>query len=416
MRPALHFTATSGWINDPHGVTYRDGQYHAFYQYVPGQTVWGPNCHWGHAAGPDLLSLRELPVAIVPGDGDDGIWTGCVVTDDEDNTRAFYTSTTTPDFGIGRIRVATPVDDDWLAWSKDEFVVEAPADLDLIAYRDPFVRREETGWRMFVGGALRDGTAVALSYISDDLQHWTYSGIALQRSTAETEPVWMGALWECPQILSIDGRAIMVSSIWDNDVLHYAGYAVGSYNDGRFVADNWGRLTFGDSYYAPSLFSDSEGRPCLLFWMRGIADEQAEWASAHSIPYLLSLDDDRLVASVHPDVEKHRGGRAESVRVEGTAADVVWSDGEGGELTIASTEAVVSILWKPGEATVVERTAHALNTTCSVPVSGAVRVVIDGPILELSSAGGLLGLPTDLGGTSLQIAADRGDVELFALS
>jgi beta-fructofuranosidase len=55
MRPQFHFTARTGWINDPHGVTARDGRYDVFYQYVPGQTEWGPNCHWGHARGDDLF-------------------------------------------------------------------------------------------------------------------------------------------------------------------------------------------------------------------------------------------------------------------------------------------------------------------------------------------------------------------------
>ena len=64
MRPTLHFTARSGWINDPHGITYRDGRYHVFFQYVPDRTSWAPNCHWGHATGPDLLSLTEHSVAM----------------------------------------------------------------------------------------------------------------------------------------------------------------------------------------------------------------------------------------------------------------------------------------------------------------------------------------------------------------
>ena len=80
MRPVLHFTANSGWINDPHGITFRNGQYDVFFQYVPGQTVWAPNCHWGHAVGPDLMSLQERGVAIAPGEGDGGIWTGSLVT------------------------------------------------------------------------------------------------------------------------------------------------------------------------------------------------------------------------------------------------------------------------------------------------------------------------------------------------
>jgi hypothetical protein len=55
MRPRFHFTAPRGWINDPHGITYRDGQYHLFYQHVPEGLEWAPNCCWGQ----DLLHLRR---------------------------------------------------------------------------------------------------------------------------------------------------------------------------------------------------------------------------------------------------------------------------------------------------------------------------------------------------------------------
>ena len=284
MRPEFHFTAASGWINDPHGITYRDGEYHAFFQHVPDRTDWAPNCHWGHALGADLLSLRELPVAIAPGDGDGGIWTGSLVTGGDGETRIFYTSTSEPDIGIGRIRVATPVDDDWISWTKGPVVVDAPADLNLIAYRDPFLREDADGWRMFVGAGDAEGTAMALTYRSTDLDGWEYEGVALARSTTETRDVWMGALWECPQLIDVDGHAVMVSSVWDDDVLHYAGYAIGTYADGTFTATRWGRLTYGDSYYAPSFYRDSAGRPCLSFWMRGVADIADGWAGAHVSP------------------------------------------------------------------------------------------------------------------------------------
>lgn len=396
MRPALHFTAKTGWINDPHGITFRDGRYEAFFQYVPDSTVWAPNCHWGHASGPDLLSLTELSVAIAPGDGDDGIWTGSLVTDGAD-TRIFYTSTVQPDIGIGRIRVATPDDADWLTWSKGEFVVGAPDDLDIIAYRDPFLRREDDHWRMFVGAGLRDGTAMALTYTSPDLQEWTYDGVALQRSTTETGPVWMGALWECPQIFTVDGRAVMVSSVWDADVLHYAGYALGQYGEGRFAADSWGRLTYGDSYYAPSLFIDADGHPCLSFWMRDVADVEAGWASAHSVPYRLHVDGDRLIAAPHPDVSAHRSHPASGDQVDGLAADVEW-DGEGELMVSSASEPVVEI----------RRSADDLviqlgSATHVVPVVGSVRVILDGPVLEVASAGGLFGAGIAPRGTGLTI-------------
>ena len=126
MRPVLHFTAQAGWINDPHGITYRDGAYHVFYQYVPGQTVWGPNCHWGYASGPDLVTLTEHGVVIAPGEGDDGIWTGSLVTDEDSRPVVSSTSTSVPDLGIGRVRRATPDDDTWTTWTKGPIVAEAP--------------------------------------------------------------------------------------------------------------------------------------------------------------------------------------------------------------------------------------------------------------------------------------------------
>lgn len=407
MRPSLHFTARSGWINDPHGITFRDGRYEAFFQYVPDSVVWAPNCHWGHASGPDLLTLEELPVAIAPGEGDEGIWTGSLVTDGAD-TRIFYTSTAQPDIGIGRVRVATPDDDQWTTWTKGDFVVDAPEELDILAYRDPFLRREGDRWRMFVGAGLRDGTAMALTYTSPDLNSWNYDGIALERSTTETEPVWMGALWECPQIFTLEGRAVMVSSVWDADVLHYAGYALGRYADGRFTADTWGRLTYGDSYYAPSLFTDADGDPCLTFWMRGIADKEAGWASAHSIPYRLHVAEDRLIATPHPDVAAHRIGPAVGGRVDGLAADIEWH-GEG-EVTVTSGEATVVQLRRSGGEIVIA----IGSTTHTVPASGSVRVILDGPVLEVASELGLFGAAVTPHGSGLTVTSSA-PLSVYAL-
>jgi beta-fructofuranosidase len=79
-RPAFHFTPRAGWVNDPLGLTYHGGRYHLFYQFVPGQTVWSPQCRWGHAVSDDLLTWTELDVVLEPGDGDGGCWSGALVT------------------------------------------------------------------------------------------------------------------------------------------------------------------------------------------------------------------------------------------------------------------------------------------------------------------------------------------------
>lgn len=408
MRPAVHFTSSSGWINDPHGITARNGAYDVFFQYVPDSTVWAPHCHWGHASGPDLLSLQERPVALAPGEGDDGIWTGCIV-DDGGETRAFYTAVSTPEFGIGRVRVARPRDGSWETWTKGSVVVEAPEELDLIAYRDPFIRREGARWRMFVGAAGRDGTAMALTYVSNDLDAWAYDGVALERHTSESEPVWMGALWECPQVIEVGDDAVMLSSVWDADQLHYAGYATGSFEEGRFDARRWERLTWGPSLYAPSLFTDKDGELALSFWLRGISGDG--WAGAHSIPYRVHVQDGVLIARPHPDVAAHRTRLFADGRVPGLAADIEWTAGQGG-LRIRSGEATLVSLERTGTELEIATSAE----TARVPAAGHVRIIVDGPVLEVCSDAGIYAVALSPQGDELAVTGEDGTYAVHGLT
>ena len=53
-RPMFHYSARVGWLNDPNGLSWYGGKYHAFCQYHPYNSQWGP-MHWGHATSSDLL-------------------------------------------------------------------------------------------------------------------------------------------------------------------------------------------------------------------------------------------------------------------------------------------------------------------------------------------------------------------------
>ncbi|NQX12115.1 glycoside hydrolase family 32 protein [Microbacteriaceae bacterium VKM Ac-2855] len=399
-RPRIHFTPASGWTNDPHGITFRNGRYHLFHQYVPGSPVWAPNCHWGHAVGSDLLHWEHRPIAIAPGEGDGGIWTGSLVVAD-DGARIFYTSTIAEDFGLGRIRVARPLDASWDRWEKGGILIDPPTGLDVVVFRDPFVLREGEAWRMFVGAGTAAGEALAVTYTSSDLDTWEYDGVAAGRPSSEREPIWMGALWECPQIVQIDGRWVLISSVWDADVLYYAGYGIGDYADGRFTADDWGRLSFGGSYYAPSFFRDEQDRPCLMFWMRGVQDEDGAWTGALSVPHLLGVRDDRLVVLPHPAWAGASGDPARLDELGGDPLRIEWApENAGDRLELAPS---ATLVWDGAELAL----QRAGSPTWTAPHGGGpVHVVLDGPVLEAVTSAGVLGGPiqpvvrvTAVGGT-----------------
>lgn len=406
-RPAFHFTSPSGWINDPLGLTFHGGTYHLFYQHVPGSIDWAPQCRWGHATSDDLLIWTTGPVALEPGEGDGGCWSGSIVTGPDGDGTMFYTSVDDDAVSIGRARTARPAPGSgstWESWVKGPVVAELPAGEESVAFRDPMVFHDGTGWRMIIGSGRPDGTALVYSWTSDDLSTWRYDGVFAARHSSETDGVWTGLVWECPQVVRVGEKWALLVSVWEPVRPHYEAYALGDIVDGCFVADTpWRRLTHGPSYYAGAAFRDEDGVPGMIYWLRQVSDPDAGWAGAHSLPHRLVLVGDRLEIRLPPSLARRRGpGRLLAAVQEpvGGAVDVEWSS--GGSLSLDEGGRNVFRLERAGSTL----TATADIGQWSVPCSGPVRVVVDGPVVEIVGTFGALAFPAPRGACAALVSRD----------
>ena len=388
-RPLVHFTPPAGWMNDPHGIYWLDGVYHLYFQHVPHAVEWQTGISWGHATSTDLVHWRTGAPALVPGDGDEGIWSGSAVIDDDGRPVLFYTSAGGEDVELGKVRAArlSEAGDHWV---KGPVVVEA-VDTATRVFRDPTVFRDADHWTMVVGSGRSDGTACAEVFSSSDLETWTPLGMLASRDTRSQDP-WTGEAWECPQVISgaSVGSDLLVVSIWDDRKPHDVAAATGTYADGRFAARHWRLLSVGAGHFAASAFTDTEGRSCLIFWIRGITDP-GRWAGALSLPYVVTTDGDDVRLEPHPAVAAARlppdAGHVGARR----AIDVEWRPRQQDRLELVTPEGEVQASVNLDGSTVTVAVRDAPSVTVSHH-SECLRIIADAQVLEVVADGGLVGL------------------------
>lgn len=339
QRPRFHFTSPAGWLNDPNGVGRRDGEYHLFYQYNPHAPVHH-RIHWGHATSRDLVTWTDQPVALVPDPGDagpdsGGCWSGVLVDDDGAPTLV-YSGHRDGELEVGCLATGSP---DLRTWTKDPAnpVTMAPADLDLVGFRDHCVWREGGMWRQLMGAGIRGVGGTTLLFESPDLRHWEYLGPLLVGDSAggtiggpPGRNDWTGDMWECIDLfrLAPDGTStapgepgvtggtdVLAFSVWSDDVTLHTVCLTGTYEGATFRPDGLHRLDFGQSaFYAPQSFADDDGRRVMFGW---VAEERPEaasieagWSGAMSLPRLMTLDDDGAPAfAPAPEVAALRGAQ-----------------------------------------------------------------------------------------------------------
>lgn len=320
-RPRFHFVSPAGWLNDPNGVGQRDGTFHLFYQYNPNAPTHD-RIHWGHATSTDLVHWSDQPVALVPGpDGPDvdGCWSGVLV--DDDGTPTIIYSGRHGNRELPCVAVGSPDLRTWTKSADNPVISTTPGGVDVVAFRDHCVWREQGRWRQLVGSGVRGQGGTAFLYESTDLRTWTYVGPLLVGRADDTpvdDPHWTGTMWECVDLFRITrpdgpppatsgpggdgpGTDVLVFSAWHEEVTHHPLYWTGTYRDDVLVPARLGRLDYGGRYfYAPQSFQDESGRRIMFGWIQEGRTEaatiQAGWSGVMSLPRVLTLAQDGTLA------------------------------------------------------------------------------------------------------------------------
>jgi levanase/fructan beta-fructosidase len=411
FRPAYHHTPVYGWMNDPNGMFYKDGEWHLFYQYNPYGSLW-ENMTWGHSVSKDLIHWEALPNAIEP-DAIGTIFSGsCVV--DKNNTAGFGENAI-----IAYYTSAAEAQTQSMAYSTDggrtftKYEKNPVITCNIPDFRDPnFFWYEPTQrWIMLLAA----GQEMQI-YSSPNLKDWT------MESSFGREYGNHDGVWECPDMVQLNVRGkgqqkwMLVCNI--NPGGPFGGnatqYFIGQFDGHKFTCESKPEVTkwmdYGKDHYATVSFSNApEDRTVVLAWMSNwqYANQvpTKQLRSANSIPRDLDLfvDGDETYCGVTPSKEMLalRGNKVKKltdaceliVDVKGTM-ELILSNDKGEQVVMnynAQKQTFSMDRTKSGDVSFSE----AFPVTTVAPTHGAVkqlRIFIDHSSIEVFEAEGKMAM------------------------
>ncbi|MCX7800775.1 MAG: glycoside hydrolase family 32 protein [Fimbriimonadales bacterium] len=288
LRPQFHFTAPSGWLNDPNGLVWLEGEWHLFYQWRPTPDD-GPEKWWGHAVSRDLLRWTDLPPALHP-DEHGSAWSGSCVVDRDDSLglrrgsapvlAAFYAAAggKCPESRgkpfTQRLAFSTDRGRTWVQHPANPVLPNVVGE-----NRDPKVAWHAPSRRWILALWL-EGSTYGL-FASNDLLRWT-----------ELQRVEMPGCWECPDFFEMPVQGEPGQRRW---VLTAANgrYLVGSFDGRAFRPDGPPKAQdAGPNHYAVQTFfgvPPRDGRTIQIAWMAGGSYPGMPFSQQMGIPSELTL-------------------------------------------------------------------------------------------------------------------------------
>ncbi len=269
-RQRIHFTPEIGWINDPNGMVWHEGEWHLFFQYNPLGTRWG-NMSWGHAVSKDLAKWKQLPTAIYP-DSLGAIYSGSAVID-KHNTAGFGKDAMIAIYTSSYRSKSLKCQQQSIAYSLDRGRTFTKYEGNPVLpstrrnFRDPKVFWHEPTSRWIMPLACGQGMEF---FSSSNLKDWQFESRFGDNYGCHFD------VWECPDLIELpykDGTKWVLFCSITKDAQHGSSvqYFVGEFDGHTFTCDtpeaytDW--INYGRDNYATVTWSNvPDGRTIALAW------------------------------------------------------------------------------------------------------------------------------------------------------
>lgn len=301
-RLKYHMMPPVGWMNDPNGLVYINGEYHLFYQFNPYNTLPGTML-WGHFKTEDLIKYQDESVAIVPDLEHASIFSGGAINIDN-KINAVYTLHYEHD-GYKKEEVYLITSNDSINFINNKCVFDnekLPKNISRADFRDPFPVKINEDYYIFIGGKdeiLNKGVIVVLKGKSlEELEYFFTIGPLFE----------LGDMGECPSYYRVGNKDVLLASGCrvpnvDNDFKNSNSsvFIVGDidFTNGKMNIDFVKEIDKGDTFYAPQFINGAKD-PIIIGWLEmwdkpyKTHELKHGWSGAFSIPRKLSIKENDI--------------------------------------------------------------------------------------------------------------------------
>lgn len=320
-RMGYHVQPISGLLNDPNGFSYFNGKWHLFYQAYPMGPVHGIKS-WYHVTSDNLVDWQNEGLSLLPDSQWDshGVYSGSALPVGDRLFLAYTGNVRNQDWQRHAYQVGAWMDtDNHVSKIPQPLIMDPPTGY-THEFRDPQIFRYQDEYLLIIGAQTTKEEGKVLTYRSQDLQNWEFSGPLVFTDEA------MGFMIECPNLVFVNQQPILLFCPQgiDHSLLDYQNIYPNTYvtadsfslTENRLVDPTpLKNLDEGFDVYATQAFNAPDGRALSVSWI-GLPEiayptDSEGWAHCLSLVKELILRDGQLLQRPIAEMTQLRGTRKE---------------------------------------------------------------------------------------------------------